>query len=308
MQSNNSLSRRRVLLAGAATAAALASGVGAARAAKKPAHITDSHVHLWQGAKPTSPSHRPVEAFTKEDLLKEMDAAGVERATIVPTSWDPNGNQTALDAARAVPNRLAVMGLINPMKLPEASAIESWTKTPGMVGMRLFLGAPPLRKWFEEGGGEALWPILERNGTPIMIFCGGQMPVLEKIAQKYPKMKICIDSWGSIAGKKGPEAFETFDSTIAMAKYANVTIKPVSMPLLSGDAYPFKYAQPLLRKTYDAFGPQRMFWGSDLTLSPVPMPDVVKLFTDELTWLTDSDLEWIMGRSINTWLNWKLPA
>ena len=305
---SNSLSRRQVLLAGAATAAALAGGADAARAGKKPAHIIDSHVHLWAGHKPTSPSHRPIEAFTKDDLLKEMDAAGVERATIVPTSWDPHGNQTALDAARAAPNRLAVMGLINPLKMPEASAIENWTKTPGMVGMRMFLGAPPLRKWFEEGGSDALWSALERTGTPIMIFCGGQMPVLEKIAQKYPKMKICIDSWGGIPGKQGAEAFTTFDSTMALAKYPNVTIKPVSMAFLSGDAYPFKYAQPLLRKTYDAFGPQRMFWGSDVTLSPVPMGDVVKLFTDEMTWLTDRDLELIMGRSISAWLNWPLPA
>jgi predicted TIM-barrel fold metal-dependent hydrolase len=237
-----------------------------------------------------------------------MDEAGVQRATIIPTSWDPKGNETGLEAARAFPNRLAVMGLFNPLKGPDPAAIENWKKQPGMVGIRFFLGAPPLRKWFEEGGGEWLWPILERTGTPAMIFCGGQMPVLGKIAEKYPKLKICIDSWGGLPGKKGLEAFEGFDQVLALAKYSNVTIKPVSIPFLSTEPYPYKNIQPLLRKTYDAYGPERMFWGSDLTLLPGPYKDTVRLFTDELTWLNDRDLEFIMGRSISNWLNWPLPA
>jgi hypothetical protein len=58
----------------------------------------------------------------------------------------------------------------------------------------------------------------------------------------------------------------------------------------------------------DAFGPQRCFWGTDLSHLPCPYKQVVTLFTEELHFLSDADKEWIMGRAIAEWLNWPLPA
>jgi len=57
--------------------------------------IVDAQVHIWSGAKPANPNHRQVASFTKDDLLKEMDAAGVDapssirrrHGTRTPTSW-----------------------------------------------------------------------------------------------------------------------------------------------------------------------------------------------------------------------------
>ncbi len=58
---------------------------------------------------------------------------------------------------------------------------------------------------------------------------------------------------------------------------------------------------------FDAFGPKRMFWGTDLTGIPSTYRQVITLFTDELPWLTGEDLEWVMGRGICEWLGWPLP-
>jgi len=33
----------------------------------------------------------------------------------------------------------------------------------------------------------------------------------------------------------------------------------------------------------------------------------VTLFTEELTWLSSSDKEWIMGKAICEWLDWPMP-
>jgi len=52
--------------------------------------IVDAQVHIWASGKPTNPNHRQVERFTKDDLLKKMDEAGVHGAVIhPPASWDP---------------------------------------------------------------------------------------------------------------------------------------------------------------------------------------------------------------------------
>jgi hypothetical protein len=65
---------------------------------------------------------------------------------------------------------------------------------------------------------------------------------------------------------------------------------------------------PYLRRAFDAFGPRRLFWGTDLTKLPCTYRQAVTMFTEEIPWLTASDQEWIMGRGICEWLGWALPA
>src|SRR5262249_8331413 len=53
--------------------------------------IVDAQIHLWNAGKPTSPWHRQIPAYLKDDALKEMDAGGVDAAILTPhTPWDPN--------------------------------------------------------------------------------------------------------------------------------------------------------------------------------------------------------------------------
>ncbi|HEV2008573.1 MAG TPA: hypothetical protein VGQ88_07600 [Burkholderiales bacterium] len=58
---------------------------------------------------------------------------------------------------------------------------------------------------------------------------------------------------------------------------------------------------------YDAYGPQRLFWGTDLSRLPCTYRQGVTMFTEEMPWLTDEDREWIMGRGVCEWLGWKTP-
>ncbi len=62
--------------------------------------IVDAQVHIWCSGTPSG-HHRKVPAFTAEELLAEMDEAGVDAAVIhPPVSWDPDSNALAEDAAR----------------------------------------------------------------------------------------------------------------------------------------------------------------------------------------------------------------
>src|SRR3954470_23573357 len=77
--------------------------------------IVDSQVHTWAPSTPARPyemfgePQRPV-PFTNDDLLKEMDQAGVDRAALGPPGGKGGGrNDLALAAARAHPDRFAVM-------------------------------------------------------------------------------------------------------------------------------------------------------------------------------------------------------
>ena len=80
--------------------------------------ITDSQVHVWAANTPERPwapgtrPHRP-QPLGSEDLLREMNAAGVGRVVIVPPSLDGIRNDLGLAAAQAYPERFAVMGKID---------------------------------------------------------------------------------------------------------------------------------------------------------------------------------------------------
>ncbi len=58
-------------------------------------------------------------AFTAEDLLAEMDAAGVDAAAIhPPMSWNPDSDELAVEAARRYLRRFAVLGQV-PLRRPD---------------------------------------------------------------------------------------------------------------------------------------------------------------------------------------------
>ena len=56
---------------------------------------------------------------------------------------------------------------------------------------------------------------------------------------------------------------------------------------------------------YDAFGPARMFWDTDITRPLCRRRQCVTLFSEELPWLRGRDLELVMGRAVCDWLGWR---
>jgi len=96
------------------------------------------------------------------------------------------------------------------------------------------------------------------------------------------------------------------DRMIALAPHPNVFVKVSALPCFSTAPYPFANLRAPLRKVIEAFGPQRAFWGSDMTRMPsnCSYRQVVTHFTEELDFLSDDDREWIMGRAILDFLHW----
>ena len=72
--------------------------------------IVDAQIHLW--SKGTPSAHHRQTPFLKEEALAMMDAAGVDRAVVHPVMWDPDSNELAVEAARAHPDRFAIMGWV----------------------------------------------------------------------------------------------------------------------------------------------------------------------------------------------------
>ena len=71
--------------------------------------VIDAQVHIWGSGKPSG-HHRQTSVFTAEELIEEMDAAGVNGAVLHPPSWDAGSNEMAIEAAKKYPNKFCSLG------------------------------------------------------------------------------------------------------------------------------------------------------------------------------------------------------
>ena len=275
--------------------------------------IVDAQIHLWAADTPDRPwppggAQRAQKPYpvTKDMALAGMNEAGVDRAVIVPPSWEGERNDVALEAARIHPDRFAVMGRF-PLEKPEGrSLVEGWRRQPGMLGMRFTFNTAEQRPWLTDGTADWLWPAAERAGIPTMMSVSGQLPAVDRIAERHPGLRLVVDHMGLRSGTKGAEAFAGLPALCELARRPNVAVKSSALPCYSVEAYPFRDVHSHIRRVYDAFGPRRMFWGTDWTRLPCPWRQAVTLFTEELPWLSDGDKEWIMGRGLCEWLGWPI--
>ena len=277
-------------------------------------NIVDSQVHIWSAETPERPwppgraqdAQKPY-PISKEALLFQMDLAGVRRVVIVPPSWEGDRNDLGLDAARTYPDRFAVMGRLALQEPASRALLAEWTKQPGMLGMRFTFHNEHYRHFLTDGTADWLWPAAEQAGIPLMVLMPGALDQLDRIASAHPELKLVIDHVGlDRRGKEGARVFEDLPAVCALAKHPNVAVKASGMPSLSTEPYPFRDLHPHIRILVEAFGPQRTFWGTDLTRMPCTYYECITLFTEHLPWLQGEDLEWVMGRGICEWLGWPL--
>jgi L-fuconolactonase len=275
--------------------------------------IIDSQVHIWAPESPEKPyskenastPHRPV-ALGHDELLREMNGAGVERCVLVPPTWEGDRNDTSLEASRLHPDRFAVMGRIK-LTAPESRAlIASWKNQPRMLGIRLVFNAGRSKEWLEDGTADWFWDAAERYDVPVMAFAPNTVPKLGEVAERHPGLRMIIDHMGLSSALKGKPLGPAVDNLIRLARLPNVAVKVSALPCYVAEPYPFPTLHPLVRRVVDAFGPQRCFWGTDLSHLPCPYKQVVTLFTEEMKSFSSTELEWIMGRGLAEWLKWPL--
>ena len=273
--------------------------------------IIDSQVHVWGANTHERPwparahAHRAI-PLSAGELLRDMGAAGVDGAIIVPPSWEGDRNDLAIEAARAHSDRFAIMGRFDPDAPDARELITRWKDQPGMLGLRFSFHTPILRQPFVDGRFDWVWAPAERAGLPVMVLVHyAYMDKMDSIAERHPGLKLVIDHLGLINGTKDEEAFRDLDKLLALAKRPNVAVKSSALPCYTEDAYPYKRLHPWMRKVHDAFGSRRMFWGTDISRSPCSYRQNITMFTEEIPWLASEDKEWIMGRGLCEWLRWK---
>ena len=92
------------------------------------------------------------------------------------------------------------------------------------------------------------------------------------MVKRHPRVKVVIDHVGRVdLEAKDPEP--EIRNLLALARYPNVWVKVSEFSsLLPSKKYPFRDAYPVVKRVYDAFGPDRLLWGTGFPALPAARP------------------------------------
>ena len=274
--------------------------------------IIDTHTHVVSSDKvrhPLDPGARgwSVEVTNDvEDLISEMDQAGVECATLV----QPNGtygldNIYQCDSAQQYAPRTVSVGILDPAAADAADKLSYWVNEHGMKGVRLQSDAEP-----DDPRCDLLWQRAESLGIPISIGGGGQPEKVDRmrnVGARHPNVIFAPDHFAGWSGAADKAAMTT--ALEAMAELPNAFLRISSTSLI-----PYAVLTPpeqeLFRRVIEAFTPQRVMWGSNFPgTRDGGYIGLVRLGQTALPWLSDEDRDWVMGGTAHKlWPMLQAPA
>ena len=268
-----------------------------------------AQIHVWGTGLPSNQAHWQTTSFTVDEALALMDEAGIDAAVIHPPSWDPGSSEMASRAVKEHPHRFAIMDAV-PLDTPEESSrrIATWRDHPGMLGLRYSCLHEPVRTWVADGTLDWLWRAAESSQVPIALLATDSLLALSGIAERHPSLRQTIDHLGGRGGNttlKDAASMTHMPELLALAKRPNVAVKATGAPGYSSEDYPFRAMHTFLKQIYDAFGPERMFWGTDISKMPCSWYHCATMFTEELDWLPQEHHPLIMGNALLRWWGWE---
>lgn len=307
---------RRAFLRGLAGSACCAGpamqAAGGDREADKPPLI-DTHMHVWADdverfpfAHPYEPKFKlPKTPGTAEVLLKEMDAFGVTHCVLVQVIYHGWDNRYVAHCLKAHPKRFRVQGLIDPTDPKVAEKLEFWVKKHGLSGMRF---SPIYYEgkdgWLNARATNALWEKAEELKAIFNFFIAtAQLTRLEEMIRRFPKVRVVIDHLARI-DLKAADPLPEFKKLLALAKHPNVWAKLSELCIISpSEKYPYKDTHEWVKRLYEAFGPDRLMWGTGFpgaTREEAGRPSLrqeLDLVNKEIGFFTAADKEKILGRN-----------
>ena len=230
-----------------------------------------------------------------------MDEAGVDRMVIVPPSWPGDRNDYALEAATALSRPLRHHGPHSAADPKSAALLPKWKEQPGMKGIRLTFMREQAALLDQRQRRLGLARRREGRAAGDVLCARTTFRSLRRHRRAPSGLPLIIDHMSLTAeiAKEGRIA-RAIDEVVKLAKYPNVSVKLSSAPNFSQEAYPFRDMTEHIKRCFDAFGPRRCYWGTDLTNS---MPKAtyrqrITHFTEHLPFLSEEDKDWVMGKAI----------
>jgi predicted TIM-barrel fold metal-dependent hydrolase len=226
--------------------------------------VVDAHAHVFAAVSERFPRDVHDDFFpadteaTAEQLLAEMDAAGVDRAVLVALT---HHDEYVADCIARFPGRFAAIGVHGP------GDVDAYRRRreAGLQGLRLFA----LEDAF------SLLEELARQADKLWFYGGrGQMELLAQALERLPELTVVLNHLGfwPTAFRADEHGRPRFDSTYgdenleavcALARFPRVYVLLTGMYAFAREPAPYGDLRPVTAALLSAFGPDRVLLGSD---------------------------------------------
>ncbi len=248
--------------------------------------IVDAQVHEppvsldWSGLTDAGQRRR----LLSEVMIAHLDAVGVDAAVLFPAdaAW-------AESLAELVPERFSVVTAfapggslagftpagassgIDPFRDDVAERVAEYAERPSCAGFRIMRrttieGVDPLMSTAELYR-DAL-SACEQHGVPVFMSAADALDDVPALCEAYPALALVLDHLAlpqppthAIAAAPFAQAPEVLE----LSRYPRLHVKLSGAPTLSVERFPYADLWPHLRAYVDAFGAERLMWGSDFS-------------------------------------------
>jgi len=243
--------------------------------------IVDTHCHTG------ADKYEPIES-----LLFHMEQANVSKAVLIQHAGNAD-NRYHVQCLRSYPNCFASAMIVEANNTGEK--IDFWAEQ-GIVGIRLHADSRA-----DTDDPLAHWRAADRLNLVVSVPCSVPTLLGDKFRQiltTFPDLKIVIEHLGGANHSMKPP-YQEFKAMLRLSKYPNLLIKLPGFGEFCQLPYPFTDVPPVARMVVDAFGPQRVMWGSDYP--PVSTREgythSLEFPWDYFSDLSLGDREWVFGRT-----------
>lgn len=207
--------------------------------------IVDTHCHVGIH------KYEPVET-----LCFHMERAGVAQAVFIQYMGNFD-NRYIVECMAAYPGKFAAAMLVAPDD--DGTQIRHWA-AQGIGGIRLAAnfrgsGADPLAQWRTAA---ELGLVVSAPCSPAALLSDE----FAEVVKKHPDLQIVIEHLAGV-GRGAEEPYAEFKQVMELAQFPQLTIKLPGFGEFCEPPHPFSQIPPLVELTLEAFGVERIMWGSD---------------------------------------------
>ena len=262
--------------------------------------IVDTHLHVWSSDYETYPMHggkTVAEDGSVELLNAKMDEAGVDKAVIVQPIHYLFDNRYVRDTLKRFPGKFAAIGLANQFETDAVDRLRALVTESGFSGLRIHLSRPDHPSAWAGRDQDSIWEkAAELEASFISHGPSMMYPYIEPIIARHPQVPIALDHNGGAPRIEDPP-YSGMQPVLDFAKYPNVYVKLI--PHKEREPYPYRDSHDAFKRIYDAFGPQRLMWGTNFpgVERETKYKPALEMFQEHIDWLSADDKRWILGET-----------
>jgi predicted TIM-barrel fold metal-dependent hydrolase len=297
--------------------------------------VVDTQVHGFNGLG-SAPPGTPGRPLDLPALLSAMDALGVT-SVIIDEYWGPDAHGNTLPghtvpggfrptspgaemAALLHPGRFGILLRVNHSDPAVDAVLTAFAAKPGALAIRLDARTPAQVAAMADGAFDHCFAAAQRLGLTVCLLSYGMAPLLAPYLKRYPDVTVVVDHCGLVGidppgilqdrqpGVPAPPPPCSFEDLLTLAgEHANLALKWVHGPrVFSEPTYPFVRTAEHLVRAVEAFGRERVAWGSDTTAVAPGFYTwaQAQFYVRHAAGLSAEDREWVLGRSARTLFPW----